>query len=316
MIEHTLFLPVDALHTLAVYAKGNPQGVPIIYLHGGPGAACDLKNFDLFDLTRCFVIFHDQRGCGGSTPFGLLDHNTIWDLISDIEKIRHHFQLDKVLLYGGSWGSTLALTYAQTYPDQVLGLVLRSICLATEREYKWLYQFGANQLFPEAWADFIAFAPNRTENIVQYYYECLTCEDSKTVEAAALAWNNWASACLALPTWQVLPEEQKDYLINISRIETHYFSQGVFLFKTDQLIDDLHRMSHLKMAIVHGRKDYLCPVANAYLLHQACPDSTLTVLPEAGHLSSAPGMREALQAAVRCFLVADNSIALPFKALD
>lgn len=302
MVEQTLFLPVDDIHTLAVYVKGNPQGVPIIYLHGGPGAACDLKNFDLFDLTRCFVIFHDQRGCGNSTPFGLLDNNTIWDLVSDIEKIRDHFQLDKVLLTGGSWGSALALTYAQTYPDQVLGLVLRSIFLVTEREYTWAYQFGANQLFPEAWADFIAFAPSGTENIVRYYYQCLTSQDSAVVEAATLAWNNWAGACLELPKLLALPAEQKNYLINISRIEAHYFSQGAFLFKMNQLMDDLRRIAHLKMAIVHGRKDYLCPVANAYLLHQACPHSTLTVLPEAGHLGSAPGMKEALQEAIRGFV--------------
>jgi len=302
MREQTLFLSVDAEHTLAVYAQGNPQGLPIIYLHGGPGAACDLKNFDIFDLTRCFVIFHDQRGCGGSTPFGLLENNTIWHLISDIEKIRHHFNLDKILLYGGSWGSALALAYAQTYPHQVLGLVLRSICLVSEREYVWSYQFGANQLFPEAWAKFMAFVPEGRENIVHYYYECLISEDPKTVAAATLAWQNWAAACLQLPQLAELPEAQKDYLINISRIETHYFSQGAFLCTANQLIDDLPRIAHLKMAIVHGAKDYLCPLANAYLLHQACPHSTLTVVPEAGHLGSAPGMREALQQAVFQFM--------------
>jgi proline iminopeptidase len=302
-MQNTLFLPVDDIHTLAVYTQGNPQGVPIVYLHGGPGAGCDLKNFELFDLDRCFVIFHDQRGCGRSTPFGALDNNTTWDLITDIEKIRHHFQLDKILLYGGSWGSTLALAYAQTYPEQVLGLVLRGICLATVREYQWLYELGANQLFPEAWQQFIQRVP-AGENSVAYYYQCLTSPVAQTVADAALAWSNWASACLALPLMQQLPEEQasKDYLINISRIETHYFSQAAFLFKQDQLLNDMSRIAHLKGFIVHGRKDYLCPIANAWMLHQAWPGSTLTILPEAGHLSAAPGMKEALQEAVGYFL--------------
>lgn len=300
MTQETLFLPVDATHTLAVYTQGNRAGLPIIYLHGGPGAGCDLKNFVLFDLERCFVIFHDQRGCGSSTPFGALDNNTTWDLIADIEKIRQYFRLDKVLLYGGSWGSTLALAYAQTYPNQVIGLVLRSVCLVTQREYEWLYRFGANQLFPEAWEQFIHSVPSG-EDVVQYYYQALLSSEPKVVEAAALAWNNWAAACLELPAMVSLPAEQKAYLINISQIEAHYFSQEAFLFKADQLLSDMQRIAHLKVFIVHGQKDYLCPVANAHILHRALPGSTLTLLPEAGHLSTAPGMQEALQAALRYF---------------
>jgi proline iminopeptidase len=305
---NTIFLPVDNTHTLAIYRAGNPAGLPIIYLHGGPGGGCELKHFDSFDLDKCFVILFDQRGCGRSTPFGCLENNTTWDLVEDIEKIRQHFQLNKVLIYGGSWGSTLALAYTQTHPQHVLGLVLRSICLARKIEADWLYEFGANQLFPDAWSQFRQAtitqlgkdSPLNPSTIVKHYCQQLLSGNPQIIEAAALAWNNWAGACLEFPPMDQLPIEQKDYLINLAKIETHYFSHQVFL-EENQLLENLVRIQHLKAFIVHGAKDFLCPVANAYTLHRAWPDSVLTVLPNAGHLSSAPGMQEALQAAVRRF---------------
>jgi proline iminopeptidase len=301
MTNNKLFLEADDIHSLAVYTAGNPQGLPIVYLHGGPGAGCDLKHFDTFDLTRCFVILHDQRGCGQSTPSGCLEKNTTWDLVADIEKIRRHFNLEKILLYGGSWGSTLALAYAETYPDKIIGLVLRSICLAKKSDYRWLYEFGANQLFPKAWQDFTA---NRKNNdIVHYYHQALNSTEPAVIESATLAWNNWAAACLGLPQMTALPDDQaaKNYLINLSRIETHYFSQNAF-FEENQLLNNLNRIQALKCFIIHGEKDYLCPVANAVELHQAWPGSELILLPEAGHLSSSEGMQQALQSAVRNFL--------------
>jgi proline iminopeptidase len=326
----TSYLAGDAIHTLALYSAGNPQGLPIICLHGGPGAGCDLKHFDRFDLQRCFVILHDQRGCGQSTPLGCLQQNTTWDLVADIEKIRTHFKLEKVLLCGGSWGSTLALTYAETHPDHVLGLVLRSICLAKKSDHRWLYEFGANQLFPQAWQDFIANikkaplgaisrpspdlsgkdaqATVATQwgegiDIVQHYQQLLNSNDLQVVERATLAWNNWAVACLGLPPMLCLPEEtqNKNYLITMSCLETHYFSHHAFL-EENQLLQNIHRIQSIKSFIIHGEKDYLCPVANAVELHQAWPGSELILLPQAGHLSSAEGMEQALRLAVNYFL--------------
>lgn len=301
------FLKVDDIHTLAIYTAGNPKGLPILYLHGGPGAGCDLKHFDNFDLERCFVILHDQRGCGRSTPLGCLENNTTWDLVADIEKIRHYFHLDKILLYGGSWGSTLALAYAETHPEHVVGLVLRSICLAKQSDHRWLYAFGANQLFPQAWQSFVRGAELAAseENLVQAYYQKVQSNHPWTVAQATLAWNNWAAACLQLPLMETLPEDQttKDYLINITRIETHYFAHHAFLAE-NQLLNNLYKIKSLKAFIVHGEKDYLCPVANAVTLHQAWPNSELLLLSEAAHLSSAPGMHEALQRGVGFFIKA------------
>ncbi len=294
------FLPTTHGHTLALYTAGNTTGLPIIYLHGGPGSSCDTKNFAAFDLEKCFVIMHDQRGCGRSTPSASLENNTTWDLVADIEKIRQHFKLEKVLLFGGSWGSTLALAYAETHPEHVLGLVLRSICLAKQEDDRWLFEFGANQLFPLAWQAFCTGARD-PKNLLKSYYQQLTASDAKTVENAALAWNNWGGACLEFPPMDQLPEDQKNYFMTLAKIEAHYFSQHAFLHE-NQLLKNLDRIRHLKAFIVHGAKDFLCPIANAYELHQAWPGSELTILAHAGHLSTAPGMLEALQRGVRYFL--------------
>ena len=300
----TLFLKVSNIHTIAVYCAGNKNGLPVIVLHGGPGSGADIKHFNNFDLNACFVILFDQRGCGESTPRNALIENTTWDLVADIEIIRQRFNLKKILLFGGSWGSTLALAYAELHPDSVLGLVLRSICLAAETDYKWLYEFGANQLFPLAWENFIY--PKTKElcgnDLIHYYYQELISHQKEKVAAAALAWNNWAGACLGFPAMKTLPENEKeqDYFITLAMIEAHYFYHKAFLTE-NQLLNDLPKITHLKSMIIHGAKDYLCPVANAIKLHQAWAGSKLIMLAEAGHLSSDEGMAEALQTAVKAF---------------
>ncbi len=298
----SFLLPVTHNHQLKIHYAGNPLGLPIMQLHGGPGAGCDVKNFANFDLRRCFVILHDQRGCGESLPFGKLQHNTTWDLVEDIDAIRRHFNLPTILLYGGSWGSTLALAYGEKYPQHVLGFVLRSICLGEQSEYDWLYQSGAPSLFPEAFSKFTHWLPTPKPHIVKSYYQALTSTNQNTIKKAALHWHNWALTCLELPPIESWPENitEQNMLINLARLESHYFSHEVFL-KPNQLINELHRICHLKAIIIHGAKDFLCPPINAYRLHQAWPSSLLKILPAAGHLSSSEGMQTALLEAVNYF---------------
>lgn len=299
------FLPVDANHELAITYDGNPQGIPVIFLHGGPGAGCKPEHFDYFDLSRFRVILFDQRGCGDSTPFGELRNNTTEHLIEDIEAIRQYFKINKLLLFGGSWGSCLALAYAEKFPECVQGMILRSICLARPDELRWLYEFGANQLFPAAWRDFVGYIhkhnPYATtaKQILQAYYARFLAQD----EQAAFYWHNWSLACLELPLLNIWPDNIREAkkLFTLALIEACYFSQDVFL-APNQIVTHLSRVRHIPTVIIHGDQDYLCPVANAYFLHQQLPLSQLRIVANAGHLSSAPGMKEVLRDAVTGFL--------------
>lgn len=293
----SFYVNVSEHHQLAVVLAGNPRGIPVLFLHGGPGAGCKLDHLAYFDLERYWVVLWDQRGSGRSLPHGELRDNTTQHLLADIEWLRRELGVSQWLLFGGSWGSFLALTYAIHYPAQVSGMVLRSICLGRQLEHDWLYRAGAHLLFPQAWQSFRQWLPHdEREDMLQAYYTRLMHEDHCIAWRAAWHWSCWAMACLELPL-PAEPQEveiQKTWLRQV-RLEVHYFYHQLFLPK-HFVCDHLTTLRHLPLAIVHGSHDFLCPPDNAYALHQAMPASHLTMVEGAGHLSSAPGMFEALQA--------------------
>lgn len=292
----TFYHRVSAEHQLAVTYAGNPLGIPVLFLHGGPGAGCKLEHFRYFDLKRYWVVLFDQRGSGRSLPFGSLIDNTSQDLIDDIEQLRRLFGVDRWLLFGGSWGSYLALAYAIHHPDRISGLVLRSICLGRPEEHTWLYQFGASELFTHAWQQFRAFIPlAEQDDLLKAYYQRLMSMDFDTQWMAAQQWSSWMMACLALPLPEVWPQDvvEKQRFMAQVRIEAHYYHHQLF-FPVNFVCDQLPRLSAIPAAIVHGQHDFLCPPANAVILHQHLSQAHLTIVANAGHLSSAPGMFDAL----------------------
>lgn len=297
---HSFYLNVSEQHQLAVVFAGNPRGIPVLFLHGGPGAGCKLDHLAYFDLERYWVILWDQRGSGRSQPHGELHDNTTAHLLADIECLRQQLGVSQWLLFGGSWGSFLALTYAIHYPQHVSGMVLRSVCLGREVEHDWLYRAGAHLLFPEAWQRFCQWIPSSERgDLLSAYYQRLMTEDLAIAWPAAWRWSSWSMACLELP----LPLEPEDSEIQLAwlrqvRLEVHYFYHQLFLPK-HFVVDALASIQHLPLAIVHGSHDFLCPPDNANALHQAMPHSHLTIVPHAGHLSSSPGMFEALQTALQ-----------------
>jgi proline iminopeptidase len=285
--------------SLALSFAGNPQGIPVLFLHGGPGAGCKREHLTYFDLDRYWVVLWDQRGSGRSLPFGTLTDNTTQDLLADMESLRQLFGVERWLLFGGSWGSYLALSYALHYPERVSGMVLRSICLGRQQEHDWLYHFGANQLFPEAWQDFLTFIPKEEQSdLLTAYYHRLMASDFQLQWQAAWHWSCWAMACLqlAIPCEPQTVSERRLWIAQV-RIELHYFYHQLFSPK-HFVVDSLSKINTIPLSIVHGAHDFLCPPNNAVTLHQKMPNSQLTLVAHAGHLSSAAGMFEALKAAL------------------
>ncbi len=287
-------------HQLAVTFAGNPAGIPVLFLHGGPGAGCKLSHCDYFDLSRYWVVLFDQRGSGRSLPYGALEHNSSSDLIQDIESLRRLFGVQQWLLFGGSWGSYLALAYAIHYPHHVSGMVLRSICLGRLEEHDWLYYRGASELFPDAWQAFTAFIPEAEHAaLLAAYYQRLMSDDIAIAWPAAWHWSRWAMACLELPLPIAMPEDwaiRRQWLLQ-ARIEAHYYYHQLF-FPVNFVQINLPKLQNIPIQIVHGQYDFLCPVANAVILQRHLPHSQLTIVPKAGHLSAAPGMFDALIAAL------------------
>ena len=293
-------LPVGDGHSLYVEESGNPDGIPIVFIHGGPGGGSSPTSRRFFDPARYRIVVFDQRGCGLSTPHASLEHNTTADLIDDLERIRQHLNIERWALFGGSWGSTLALLYAQAHPDRVLGLVLRGIFLCDQASLTWLYQDGASKLFPDFWQDFIApLNAEQQQDIIGSYYRLLTDPDMAVQQAAAQAWDLWEDRLSTL-----LPRTLPDYLdaetakaaLAISRIECHFFEHAGFI-QPQQILRDLPLIQHLPVWIVHGRYDVVCSMSNAWALHQAWPGSQLQVVADAGHSANEPGIQQALVAA-------------------
>jgi len=294
--NHTFWLKVDDHHDVYVEESGNPEGVPVLFVHGGPGAGCEDKHRSYFDPNLYRIILFDQRGSGKSRPHASLEANTTQLLVEDMEKIRHVLKINKWVLFGGSWGSTLSLVYAETHPDRVLGLILRGIFLCRRSEIHWFYQEGANKLFPDYWQDFIAPIPeNERHDLLQAHYRRLTGNDEVARMRSAEAWSIWEGrTATLLPRKEVVDFFSDPHVaLSLSRIEAHYFVNHIFL-DDNQILRDALRLRNIPGIIVHGRYDVVCPFENAWDLHQAWPEARLDIIQGAGHSASEPGIVHAL----------------------
>ena len=290
-------LKVSALHTLYFEECGNPKGKPLVFLHGGPGGGCDAMQRRYFDPRKWRIVLFDQRGCGRSRPHAELRDNTTWDLVADIERLRAHLSIDTWLVFGGSWGSTLALAYAQTFPARVCALVLRGIFLLRASEVAWFYQDGASQLFPDAWEAYVDAIPKRERaDLLAAYYKRLTSRDQTVRRRAARAWSTWEARTSKLVTDAALVKKfgGERFAEAFARIEAHYFVNRGFFARDDQLLRDAKRIRHIPGVIVQGRYDVVCPMRSAWDLHRAWPEAELVVVPDAGHSMSEDGIRAAL----------------------
>lgn len=292
------FLPVDAIHTLYVEECGNPGGVPIVFLHGGPGAGCEAWHRQFFDPTRYRIILFDQRGCGRSTPHASLENNTTWDLVSDMELIRESLGIDTWAIFGGSWGSTLALAYAQQYPARVSGMILRGIFLCRRRDIAWFYEQnqGIERIYPDYWQDYLApIPPQERDNMLAAYYRRLTGENEIARMQAAKAWSTWEGRTANLqPKEHVVAHFSDPHTaMSVARIEAHYFIHDGFL-EPDQLLRDAHRIAHLPGSIIHGRYDMICPLEQAVALHNVWQNADFHIIPNCGHAASEVPIQQAL----------------------
>jgi proline iminopeptidase len=289
-------LAVDAIHELYLEECGNPQGIPVVFLHGGPGSGCEAWQRRFFNPAIYRIILFDQRGCGRSTPHAELTANTTWDLVADMERIREHCGIERWVLFGGSWGSTLALAYAQTYPEKVMGLILRGIFLTRQQDIDWFYQQGASALYPDYWQDYLAvIPPAERHNMVAAYYQRLTSSDPQIQQAAARAWSIWEGrTATLLPNHNVLDHfADPRAALSIARIECHYFVNNSF-FRPNQLLEEAGKLAAIPGYIIHGRYDTICPLEQAWALHQAWPQAQLRVIADSGHSAMEKGIRSAL----------------------
>ena len=297
-------LRVDARHQVYYEQCGNPDGKPVVILHGGPGAGCSAKMRRFHDPKAYRIVLFDQRGSGRSTPHADLVDNTTWDLVADIEALREHLGVPRWQVFGGSWGSTLALAYAQAHPGRATELVLRGIFMVRRWELEWFYQEGASRLFPDAWDQYLQAIPEvERADLISAYHRRLTSHSEATRLAAARAWSVWeASTSLLLPD-EAFIASHKDahFALSFARIESHYFVHGGFFDVEDQLLRDAHRLHGIPGVIVHGRYDVVCPVQNAWDLHNAWPESRLQISPRAGHSAFEPENASALLDATDSF---------------
>ena len=290
-------LKVSKLHTIHFEECGNPRGKPICFLHGGPGGGIDPVYRRYFDPKKWRIVLHDQRGCGQSTPFSELRENTTWDLVADIEKLRTHLGIERWVVFGGSWGSTLSLAYAETHPERVKALVLRGIFLLRKSELLWFYQQGASQLFPDMWEEFLTpIPPRERKDMMAAYYKRLTSKDKRVRMEAARAWSIWEGSTSKLFFDPVLVKKfgGGKFADAFARIEAHYFVNDGFLERDDQLLRDVKKIRKIPGVIVQGRYDVVCPMRSAWDLHRAWPEAKLVVVPDSGHSMSEPGIRSAL----------------------
>jgi proline iminopeptidase len=292
----TRAIPVDPPHSLYVEECGNPRGLPAVFLHGGPGAGCEPAHRRFFDPERYRIVLFDQRGSGRSAPHASLDDNTTWHLVADMERIRRELGIERWLVFGGSWGSTLALAYAQTHPERVSALVVRGIFLCRDQEIRWFYQEGASWVFPDWWQDFLAPIPEEERgDLLGAYHRRLTGRDEVARMAAAKAWSIWEGrTATLLPNADVRSYFADPHVaLSLARIECHYFVHHAFL-EPDQLIRDAGLVASIPGVIVQGRYDLICPMRSAWELHRAWPTADLEVVADAGHSAFEPGIRRAL----------------------
>jgi proline iminopeptidase len=299
-------LGVTGGHELYFEQCGNPQGKPVVFLHGGPGGGCDPQMRRFFDPERYRIVLFDQRGCGKSRPHASLVENTTWHLVDDIERLREHLGIERWQVFGGSWGSTLALAYAETHPQRVTELVLRGIFLLRRWELEWFYQNpgGAAALYPDLWERYIEPIPaEERSDLIRAFYRRLTSEDPAVLAEAARAWSTWEGATSFLKTNRgyVAKFEDTAYAAAFARIECHYFINGGFLRSDDQLIADVGRIRSIPAVIVQGRYDVVCPMRSAWDLHRAWPEADLRIVRDAGHSAFERGITRELLAATERF---------------
>ena len=294
--DKTWHFPVSETHTLYIEESGNPEGVPVVFLHGGPGGNCEPGHRRFFNPEEYRIILFDQRGCGKSKPHASLIENTTWDLVEDLEKIRKYLEIESWVVFGGSWGSTLALIYAQTCPERVKGLILRGIFLSRDEDIRWLFQGGAARLFPEAWQHYLEPIPkDEREDMIAAYHKRLTSHNEIVRMGAAKAWSIWEGTTATLmPDKNVVDHFSDPHIaLSIARIECHYFINQSFL-SPGQILDNIHKLKNIPGFIVHGRYDIICPIDQAVLLSQYWSNSKLKVIDNAGHAVTEKGISDAL----------------------
>ncbi len=300
----TGMLKVTDGHELYFEESGNPKGKPVVFLHGGPGGGSDPKQRRFFHPDKYRIVNFDQRGCGKSTPYAGLEANTTWDLVADIERLREHLSLDSWQVFGGSWGSTLALAYAEKFPNRVTELVLRGIFLLRKQEVDWLYQRGASILYPDAWEPYLAHIPEAERgDLLKAYHARLTSKAPAIRLEAAKIWSGWEGA-----TSKLIPDaesighyEEDEFALAFARIECHYFAHKGFFDTDDQLLRDAHKLRHIPGTIVQGRYDVVCPMESAWALHRAWPEADFIITPDSGHSATEAPNSRALVAATDKF---------------
>ncbi|MEP5154817.1 prolyl aminopeptidase [Planktotalea sp.] len=309
---HYLYPPIDPFdqrmmempggHNIYVEQCGNPDGVPVIVLHGGPGGGCSPAMRRYFDPEVYRVILFDQRGCGRSKPHSSVKNNTSWDLVADIERIRAVLDVEQFVVFGGSWGATLALIYAQTHPDRVRHIVLRGVFLMTQRELDWFYGGGAGQFWPEQWAQFSGLVPEDEQgDLIAAYHKRLFSGDLMLETRFAKAWSKWENALASIQSNGQSGEAPGDYARAFARLENHYFVHGGFLESDGQLLENVDRIKHISGVIVQGRYDMICPPKSAYDLAKRWRNADLRFVRNAGHALSEPGISAELVRAMDQF---------------
>jgi len=291
------FLQVSPVHRLYYEQCGNPDGKPVVFLHGGPGAGCGPNSRRFFDPAHYHIILFDQRGCGRSTPHAELLDNTTWELVADMERLREHLGIDRWQVFGGSWGSTLALSYAQTHPQRVSELVLRGIFMLRRWELEWFYQKGCDAIFPDAWETYLAQIPEvERGDLISAYYRRLTSPDPAIRLSAAKAWSVWeaSTSYLLQDAEQIKGNAVDEFALAFARIECHYFVHGGFFEADDQLLRNASRLKDIPAVIVQGRYDVVCPARSAWDLHRAWPEADLRIVADAGHSAFEPGITDEL----------------------
>jgi proline iminopeptidase, Neisseria-type subfamily len=297
-------LKVSDLHTIHFEESGNPEGKPIVLLHGGPGGGCPPFYRQYFDPEKWRLVMFDQRGCGQSKPHAELQENTTWDLVNDIEKLREYLNIHQWVVFGGSWGSTLSLAYSQTHPDRCKGLILRGIFMLRQKEIRWFYQEGASYIFPDAWEEYVKPIPiNERDDLLTAYYQRLTSPDAQIRLEAARAWSIWeASTSRLFPDLDLKQRFGIDAFAEaFARIECHYFINKGFIYPEDKLLLNIDRIRKIPAVIVQGRYDVVCPMMSAWELHRAWPEAEFIVVADAGHSMSEPGIRTCLMEATDKF---------------
>jgi proline iminopeptidase len=300
--HQTGWLKVSELHTLYWEVSGNPRGVPVVFLHGGPGAGTQGMHRRFFDPARYRIILFDQRGAGKSLPLGETKENNTRLLVADMEKLREHLGVARWHVFGGSWGSTLALSYAILHPSRVLGLILRGICLLEKHEIDW-FLYGLGAVFPDAWEAFAGLVPAADRHdLLTAYLRLMEDERPEVRQRAYMAWNAYECACSTL-----LPSPEGGHSADnlqratgIARLEAHYFAENLFTPET-WITDHVDAIRHIPGVIIHGRYDMVCPLANAYKLHKAWPEAEFIIIPDAGHAAMEPGIKSALIEATERF---------------